>query len=199
VFKLLSRFFLFLTGWEPVGEKIADNKIVLVAGPHTSNWDLAYLLAITRVSDVKISWIGKHTLFRWPFGPIMRALGGVPIRRDRPEGVVEQVVRAFNEAETLYLTITPEGTRSYTPYWKSGFYRIAKAAGVPIQLGFADYAKRRGGFGPAFMPSDDVRADMDKIRAFLADVVARHPDQAGVVRLREEDESIAEAAGMDQT
>jgi len=157
VFKLLSRFFLFLTGWEPVGKKIADNKIVLVAGPHTSNWDLAYLLAITRVSDVKISWIGKHTLFRWPFGSIMRALGGVPIRRDRPERVVEQVVRAFNEAESLYLTITPEGTRSYTPYWKSGFHRIAKAAGVPIQLGFADYAKRRGGFGPAFMPSDDVR------------------------------------------
>jgi len=129
----------------------------------------------------------------------MRALGGVPIRRDRPERVVEQVVRAFNEAESLYLTITPEGTRSYTPYWKSGFHRIAKAAGVPIQLGFADYAKRRGGFGPAFMPSDDVRADMDKIRAFFADVVARYPDQAGVVRLREEDESIAEAAGEGQT
>jgi len=199
VFKLLSRFFLFLTGWEPVGKKTAGNKVVLVAGPHTSNWDLAYLLAITRVSDVEISWIGKHTLFRWPFGPIMRALGGVSIRRDRPERVVEQVVRAFNEAETLYLTITPEGTRSYTPYWKSGFHRIAKAAGVPIQLGFADYAQRRGGFGPAFMPSDDVRADMDKIRAFFADVVARHPDQAGMVRLREEDESIAKATGVDQT
>jgi 1-acyl-sn-glycerol-3-phosphate acyltransferase len=82
--------------------------------------------------------------------------------------------------------ITPEGTRSYTPYWKSGFYRIAKAAGVPIQLGFVDSARRQAGFGPTLTPSDDLRADMDKIRAFYADKVARHPDQAGEVRLREE-------------
>jgi 1-acyl-sn-glycerol-3-phosphate acyltransferase len=118
----------------------------------------------------------------------MRAVGGIPIRRDRPDGVVEQIVRAFDEAETLMLAITPEGTRSYTPYWKSGFYRIAKAAGVPIQLAFSDYAQRRGGFGPSFMPSDDVRADMDKIRAFFADVTPRHPDQVSEIRLREEDE-----------
>ncbi|MCH8891225.1 MAG: 1-acyl-sn-glycerol-3-phosphate acyltransferase, partial [Myxococcales bacterium] len=134
------------------------------------------------------TWSGKHTVFWWPLGPILRALGGVPVRRDRSEQVVEQIVRIFDEAETLFLAITPEGTRSYTPYWKSGFYRIAKAAGVPIQLGFVDYARRRGGYGPAFMPSDDVRADMDKIRAFFADKVARHPDQTSEIRLREEDE-----------
>jgi 1-acyl-sn-glycerol-3-phosphate acyltransferase len=191
VFKLLARIFLYLTGWEPVGTRVANKKLVLVAAPHTTNWDLAYLLAITRVLDTKVSWIGKHTLFWWPLGPILRALGGVSIRRDHPERVVDQIVRAFDEAESLSLTITPEGTRSYTPYWKSGFYRIAKAAGVPIQLGFADYARRRGGFGPSFVPSDDVRADMDKIRAFFADVVARHPDQVGEIRLREEDDSVA--------
>ncbi len=197
--KLLARIFLTLTGWEAVGTKAADNKIVLTAAPHTSNWDLAYLLAITRVLDVKVSWIGKHSLFWWPIGPIMRALGGVPIRRDRPEQIVEQIVRTFNEAETLSLTITPEGTRSTARYWKSGFYRIAKAAGVRIQLGFADYERRRGGFGPAFMPSDDVRADMDAIRAFFADVVARHPDQVGEIRLREEEERSQEAVEADQT
>ncbi len=186
--KLLARFFLYLTGWEAVGTKAADEKIVIVAGPHTSNWDLVYLLAITCALDVKVSWIGKHSLFWWPVGPILRALGGVPVQRDRPERVVEQIVRTFDEAETLCLTITPEGTRSTARYWKSGFYRIAKAAGVPIQLAFADYARRRGGFGPAFMPSDDVRADMDKIRAFFADAVARHPDQVGEIRLREEEE-----------
>jgi 1-acyl-sn-glycerol-3-phosphate acyltransferase len=184
----LARFFLKLTGWKVVGKKIADEKFVLACGPHTSNWDLAYLLAVTRFSDVKVSWLGKHSMFWWPLGPLLRAVGGIPIRRDRPEGVVEQIVRAFDEAKTLCLAITPEGTRSYKPYWKSGFLRIAKAAGVPIQLGFSDYARQRSGFGPAFMPSDDVRADMDKIRAFFADVVGRYPDQAGEIRLREEDE-----------
>ncbi len=175
--KLLARIYLYLSGWEAVGTKVTDEKVVLVAAPHTSNWDLIYLLAITRVLDTRVCWMGKHTVFWWPLGSILRALGGVPIRRDRPEQVVEQMVRIFDEAESLFLAITPEGTRSYTPYWKSGFYRIAKAAGVPIQLGFVDYARRRGGYGPTFMPSDDMRADMDKIRAFFSDKVARHPDQ----------------------
>ena len=185
--KLLARIFLYLTGWEVFGTKIADEKAILVAGPHTSNWDLIYLLAITCVLDTRITWIGKHTVFWWPLGPILRTLGGVPVRRDRSEQIVEQIVRIFDEAETLFLAITPEGTRSYTPYWKSGFYRIAKAAGVPIQLSFADYARRRCGFGPAFMPSDDVRADMDKIRAYYAGVTGCHPEQVGEIRLREED------------
>ena len=185
--KLLARIFLYLTSWEAVGTRVADEKAVLIAAPHTSNWDLVYMLAISCVLDAKVSWIGKHTMFWWPLGAILRTLRGVPVRRDRPEQVVEQIVRVCDEAETLSLAIAPEGTRSHTPYWKSGFYRIAKAAGVPIQLGFLDYAQRRGGFGPTFMPSDDVRADMDKIRAFFADKIARHPDQAGEIRLREED------------
>ena len=186
--KLLARFFLYLTGWEAVGTTVTDEKAVLVAAPHTSNWDLAYLLAITRFMDIKISWLGKHSMFWWPLGPILRALGGIPIRRDHPEGVVEQIVRAFDEAEALCLTVTPEGTRGHAPYWKSGFYRIAKAAGVPIQLCFVDFAQRRAGFGPTLRPSDDVRADMDKIRAFYAGKTARYPDQAGEIRLREEEE-----------
>ncbi len=185
--KLLARIFLWSNGWETVGTKAADEKLVLIAAPHTSNWDLIHLLAIKSILNVQISWIGKHTLFWWPLGPILRALGGVPVRRDHPEGIVEQIVRAFDQAEALCLVITPEGTRSYTPYWKSGFYRIAKAAGVPIQLGFTDYSRRRTGFGPTFMPSDDVHADMDKIRAFFADKVGRHPDQAGEIRLHEEE------------
>jgi len=185
--KLLARFFLRLSGFEIISTPAADKKLVLIAGPHTSNWDLIHLLAAMSILNVEISWIGKHTMFWWPLGPILRAFGGVPVRRDHPEGIVEQVVRAFDQAEALCLLITPEGTRSYTPYWKSGFYRIAKAAGVPIQLGFVDYSRSRAGFGPTFMPSDDLRADMDKIRAFYAGKVGRYADQAGEVRLREEE------------
>jgi 1-acyl-sn-glycerol-3-phosphate acyltransferase len=189
VCKLLARIFLYANGWETVGTTAADEKFVLIGAPHTSNWDLIHLFAVMTILDVEISWMGKHTLFWWPLGPILRALGGVPIRRDHPEGVVEQIVQTFDEAEALCLLITPEGTRSYAPYWKSGFYRIAKAAGVPIQLGFVDYSRRQGGFGPNVMPSDDLRGDMDKIRAFYAGKTARHADQAGEVRLHEEAEN----------
>jgi 1-acyl-sn-glycerol-3-phosphate acyltransferase len=184
----LARTFLRVTGWEAVGAKIADEKVVIAVAPHTSNWDLLFGLAIARILDARISWLAKHTVFWWPMGPILRALGGIPIRRDQPKELVYRIVRAFDEAESLSLAITPEATRSYTPYWKSGFYRIAKAAGVPIQLGFLDYSRRRGGLGPAITPSDDVRADMDQIRAFFADKVGRHPEQKGEIRLHEEDE-----------
>jgi len=191
VLTLLARTLLYVTGWEAVGTKIADAKVVIAVAPHTSNWDLMYGLAIARVLDAKISWLAKHTIFWWPLGPIVHAFGGIPVRRDHPEELAKQMVRAFEAAETLSLAITPEATRSYTPYWKSGFHRIAKAAGVPIQLGFLDCAKRQGGFGPAITPTDDVRADMDKIRAFFADKVGRYPEKAGEIRLHEEEASIA--------
>jgi 1-acyl-sn-glycerol-3-phosphate acyltransferase len=199
VFKLLARLFFRSSGLELVATRAADKKLVLIAAPHTSNWDLIQLVAAKCLLDIEISWMGKHTLFWWPLGPIMRALGGVPIRRDHPEGAVEQIVRTFDEVEALCLLITPEGTRSYTPYWKSGFYRIAKAAGVPIQLGFVDFSRRQAGFGPTLMPSDDVRADMDEIRTFYAGKTAHYPDQAGKIRLREEEDSNAKSAGVNST
>jgi 1-acyl-sn-glycerol-3-phosphate acyltransferase len=184
----MARTFLRLTGWKAVGKRIADPKIVVAIAPHTSNWDLLYGLAVARILDAKVSWLGKHTAFSWPLGPLMRTLGGIPVRRDQPEELVEQIVRAFDEAETLSLAITPEATRSYTPYWKSGFYRIANAAGVPIQLGFLDYPRREAGLGPAITPTDDVRADMDTIRAFFADKVGHYPEKQGEIRLHEEGE-----------
>jgi 1-acyl-sn-glycerol-3-phosphate acyltransferase len=183
----IARGLLWVLGWEAAGAKAADEKLVLVAAPHTSNWDLLYLLLITFALVARVSWLGKHTLFFWPLGPILKALGGIPIDRAQPEDVVEQIARVFREADSLALAITPVGTRSYSPYWKSGFYRIANAAGVPIQLGFADYPRRRGGYGPIILPSDDIRADMDQIRAFFEGKVGYRPEQAGPMRLHEED------------
>lgn len=191
MFKLLSRLYLRWHGWKTVGGLSSEKKFVLIAAPHTSNWDLIHLLAVKCILEADISVLVKHTAFWWPLGPILRKLGAIPVRRDHPERVVEQIVKIFEASERLCLLITPEGTRGYTPYWKSGFYRIAMAAGVPIQLGFVDYAKREAGFGPIFMPTGDVRADMDRIRAYLAGRVGRYPDQAGEIRLREEEEPLA--------
>jgi 1-acyl-sn-glycerol-3-phosphate acyltransferase len=130
--------------------------------------------------------MGKHTLFRGPLGPMMRWLGGVPVYRARAGGLVTQMAQAFARDSELVLTVPPEGTRARAVCWKSGFYQIARAARVPIVLGYLDYERRRGGLGPILVPGDDLRADMDTIRAFYADKRGKYPDCFGDVRLAEE-------------
>lgn len=175
-----------MTGWQPEGRRPAAHKCVLIGAPHTSNWDLAYLLSFAVVFELPMSWMGKHTLFRGPMGWIMRRLGGIPVRRDRSGHRVQQMARAIEAADSIALVVAPEGTRSYTAQWKSGFYHIARAAGVPIVLGYLDYARRRGGFGPELIPSGDICEDMEEIRAFYADKQGQYPDKMGEVRLKEE-------------
>ncbi len=184
--KLIARAFLWLLGWKPEGRRPAARKYVLIAAPHTSNWDLPIMLALAWAFDVEVSWIGKHTLFAWPYGWLMRFLGGIPIRRDRSENRVQQMARAFEEAESLALGVPAEGTRSYVPHWKSGFYHIALAAKVPIVMGYVDFARKRGGFGPELVPTGEVTHDMDKIRSFYSDKAGKYPDCFGDVRLKEE-------------
>ncbi len=184
--KRLARVFLWLTGWEAEGARPAARRYVLIAAPHTSNWDLAYLLALAAVFDVRISWMGKHGLFRPPLGFAMRRLGGIPVVRHRRGDLVAQAARLLGDVDDLALVVPAEGTRGYVAHWKSGFYHIARSAGVPIVLGYLDYARRRGGFGPALLPSGDLRRDMDEIRDFYADKVGRYPEQFGAVRLKEE-------------
>jgi 1-acyl-sn-glycerol-3-phosphate acyltransferase len=159
---------------------------VLIGAPHTSNWDLAYLLAFAVVFDLRVTWMGKHTLFRGPMGWVMRRLGGIPVRRDRSGDRVQQMARAIEAANSMALVVATEGTRCYTAHWKSGFYHIARTAGVPIVLGYLDYARRRGGFGPELIPSGDIREDMEEIRGFYADKQGRYPHKMGEVRLKEE-------------
>jgi 1-acyl-sn-glycerol-3-phosphate acyltransferase len=184
--RFLASLLLRLSGWEAEGEKPSARKYVLIAAPHTSNWDLFYVLALAWMLGVKISWMGKHTLFRGPMGSVMRALGGVPVRRERSGNLVDQMADAFAGAGSLVLTVPAEGTRGYVPYWKSGFYHIARKAQVPIVLGYLDYARKRGGFGPELIPTGNVREDMDEIRAFYADVAGKHPESFGEIRLKEE-------------
>jgi len=190
----LARSFLKLTGWTAEGERPAAPRYVLIAAPHTSNWDLAYLLAMAGVFDVEMRWMGKHALFRWPLGWFMRKAGGVPVVRHRAGSMVEQMAALLRESESLALVVPVEGTRSYTPHWKSGFYHIARAAGVPIVMSYLDYARKRGGFGPALHPTGDVARDMDAIRAFYADKRGLYPDQFGEVRLQEEERAGGSAA-----
>lgn len=159
----------------------------MIAAPHTSNWDFPLTLAIARVTGVKIRWLGKDALFKGPMGPVMRWLGGVSIDRSAPNGMVATLAAEFANHDDLVLVVPAEGTRSRTEYWKSGFYRIAQAADVPIVCAYVDRATRSGGFGPVFRPSGDVRADMDLIREFYRDKVGLKPGGKSEPRLREED------------
>jgi 1-acyl-sn-glycerol-3-phosphate acyltransferase len=178
--------FLRVTGWRAEGHKPVSRRYVLIAAPHTSNWDLAFLLAFAQLYGIRVSWMGKHTLFRGPMGWVMRRLGGIPVRRDRSSDLVSQLAAVIDGSDAIALTVPAEGTRGYTPYWKSGFYHIARTAGVPIVPSFLDYSRRVGGFGPEIIPTGEVGDDMDEIRAFYAGKQGRFPELMGEIRLKEE-------------
>jgi len=186
--RLFARAFLRVTGWTAEGAPPTPHRFVLIAAPHTSNWDLAFLLAFAAVFDLRISFMMKHTVFRGPLGPFFKSLGGIPIRRHLRENLVKQMVELFRTGEDLVLVVPAEGTRDRVERWKSGFYHIAREAGVPIVLSYLDWGRRRGGFGPAIIPTGRYREDMDAIRDFYADKTGRHPELFAEPKLREEDE-----------
>ena len=184
--KVIARVVLWLGGWESDGVPPSAPRCVLIAYPHTSNWDFIWTLAFAWAMDVEISWMGKEEMFRWPFGGFMRALGGVPVHRKSRANQVDQLAERLRSAERLTLVVPAEGTRRWVPRWKSGFYHIARAAGVPIVLGFLDYGRKVGGFGPAIRVTGDVRRDMDVIRAFYAPMRGKYHECTGTILLTEE-------------
>jgi 1-acyl-sn-glycerol-3-phosphate acyltransferase len=182
-----GKAFLRVAGWKTDGVRPAVDRYVIIAAPHTSNWDMPFMLAIAFVYDIPVRWMGKHTLFKAPFGSFFKSLGGIPIVRHRPGGVVGQMVEHFENNESLALMVPAEGTRSHVEYWKSGFYHIARSADVPVILSYLDARKKVGGIGPAIELTGDFGADMDKIRKFYAGMQGFRPENIGVIRLREED------------
>lgn len=156
---------LALLGWRIEGAIPNLAKAVVIAAPHSSNWDFVVGIALVFATGVRIGWIGKIELFRWPFGPVMRWLGGVPVDRRATQGFVEQIAETFRRHDRLFLAVAPAGTRRPGVPWKSGFYYMALRAKVPILPGFFDYSRKRLGFLPPFVPTGDVEADLDRLRA----------------------------------
>lgn len=186
VFYAIARVVLFVLGWRLEGEMPRVKKAVFVGAPHTSAWDAVFMMAIAWSYRLRISFVAKREAVEGWLGPLMRWLGAVPVDRGAPQGQVAQLVERLNAADGMFLAISPEGTRQYTEYWKSGFYRIAEGASVPIVCGFADYDRKVVGIGPMVVPSGDMAKDMEIFRAFFRDIRGRHPNQFGVPRLREE-------------
>lgn len=174
-----SRRLLSLLGWQVRGElSPRAARCVVIAAPHTSNWDFPFTLLGAFALGMRIRWLGKASLFRAPFGGLMRWLGGIAVHRDRANNLVGASVLALKAAPgPLQLVVSPEGTRSHTRQWRTGFHHIARGAGLPIQLSYLDWGTRCCGLGPLVDPSDDIDADIARIRAFYAPFRGRNTDQ----------------------
>jgi len=174
-----SRAFLRINGWKVEGSlPPGARKSVLIAAPHTSNWDLPYTLMVAFGLRLNVYWMGKHSLFAFPFGPVMRWLGGIAVDRSRSGNLVAASAAALQAADgPVQLVVPPEGTRGRTTHWKTGFYYIALEAGVPIVLAYMDYSRKVSGLGPVFTPTGDVDADMAEIKRFYSGIKGRHPQQ----------------------
>lgn len=184
----LARCFWAASRWKLRLEPLPDEGVgILIGAPHTSNWDFILMLAITWRAGVSAKFLGKHTLFRGPFGPLMRVLGGIPVDRRDPRGLVDDIVGRVRAGDRFYLVVTPKGTRSKVKFWKSGFYRIARDTDLPITLGYVDRTTMTTGLGPTFRLTGDVHADMDRIRAFYADKAGLKPANRIEPRLPHED------------
>lgn len=167
-----------ISGWRAEGEKPDLPRYVIIAAPHTSNWDFVYTVCLAFILRIKPYLMMKSDWFRWPMGSFLKWLGAIPIDRSKSNNVVALSISAFEEADELVMVIPPSGTRSKVMYWKTGFYYIANGAGVPIVLGYLDYEKKAGGIGPAVMPTGDLDADMVTIREFYKDIKGKYPLKA---------------------
>ena len=175
----LSRLILRAAGWKVEGVLPAHAaKSVLIAAPHTSNWDLPFTLMLAFSLRLRVYWMGKASLFRTPFGAVMRWLGGIPVNRSQTNNLVAMSAQALKDADgPMQLVVPPEGTRGKTRHWKTGCYHIAREAGVPIVLAYVDYGRKVGGLGPVFQTTGDVDQDMAAIKAFYAPIKGKNPHQ----------------------
>ena len=182
----LARLITRLIGWDFSGEIPDGKKFILLGAPHTSNWDFIFMLLTSWTFRLKVSFMGKDSLFWGPLGWVMRGLGGIPIDRSSSKGVVDQMVARLNESEALVVVVTPGGTRGYSDHWKSGFYWIAYKAHVPILCAYINFPEKKVHIGLSLIPSGNLREDMDRIRSFYEKGQGLYPNQAADIRLRDE-------------
>lgn len=184
MFSFFPKTLLKISDWQLDVKLPEEKKFILIGAPHTSNWDFPLALLVFWALDLKIYWVGKIQLFRGPLHYLFTALGGIPVNRSASHGFIEQVAERIKQADEMVLSLSPEGTRSKTEAWKSGFYYIALAAQVPICLGFIDYKTRTIGFKQLLHPSGDIEADMKIIADFYQDIKGKHPEKQSPIRIK---------------
>ena len=176
IIRLLSWLVLKLSGWKVINVAPATGSYLLIAAPHTSNWDFPLGIAMAFHLRLKVYFIGKHTLFKGVRGPIMRWLGGIPLNREASKNFVDASIETYANNDNLIFAIAPEGTRASVERWKTGFYHMAKGANVPLALAYFDFATRTGGIGKMLNTTDDMDADMQAIADFYRPVTGKNPN-----------------------
>ncbi|WP_347159284.1 1-acyl-sn-glycerol-3-phosphate acyltransferase [Pontibacter chitinilyticus] len=177
--KILAKLIFKARGWTLQGTLTPDNRrCVMVAAPHTSNWDFIYARAAFYLMDAPIRFTIKKEFMGFPFGGLLKRMGALPIDRSKNTRMVDAMIRIFKErpGEDMCVMVTPEGTRKYQPRWRKGFYYVAQGAGVPIVLGYLDYAKKEAGIGPTIYPTGDVEADIEEIKSFYRTKTGKVPE-----------------------
>jgi 1-acyl-sn-glycerol-3-phosphate acyltransferase len=175
IIRLLSWILLKLSGWKVVNVAPATGSYLIIAAPHTSNWDFPIGIAIAFHLRLKVYFIGKHTLFEGVLGPVMRWLGGIPLNREASKNFVDASIETYANNKNLIFAIAPEGTRASVSRWKTGFYHMAKGANVPLALAFFDYATRTGGIGKMFNTTESMAADMQTIADYYRPMTGKNP------------------------
>ena len=179
----IARFILRLTGWRTAVISPYPSRCVLIGAPHTSNWDFIVVLLLMAVETLPIRMLGKDSLFWWPMGVFMRSFGVIPVNRRGNNNLVDQIAARFAEHDELIIGISPEGTRSKTSRWRTGFYYIALKADVPIVMAYLDYKNKVCGLGPSIKPTGDIQADFEIIREFYSGIDGKFPHKQSVIKL----------------
>ena len=182
--KLFSNTILKLFGWRVKITLPEERKFVLIVAPHTSNWDFPLGLLASWTITPRISWVAKIQMFRGPLHYLFTALGGIPVDRSAPHGFIDQIADKIKHSENIILTLAPEGTRSKTDCWKTGFYYIALKADIPICFGYIDYQNRTVGFAEKIMPTGDIEKDFSLIKLFYQDIEAKHPEKKSTMQIK---------------
>jgi 1-acyl-sn-glycerol-3-phosphate acyltransferase len=175
--RALGRWTLRLIGWTIEGEIPNIPKFMIIVAPHTSNWDFPVGVAAKFALGIRATFLGKHTLFRWPLGVVMRWLGGVPVFRHAPRNVVEQTVDHLNHAKRVVIVLSPEGTRRKLPAWRTGFHYVARGANLPILPAALDFSTKTVRFYPLYHPTDSVETNLTELGRHFAASMAYHPEQ----------------------
>lgn len=176
--KFAAKVIFAVAGWKLASRMPAGiNKAVMVAAPHTSNWDFIFCRAAFFLMDVPLRFTVKAEWTRGPLGWLLLHLGALPVDRSKNNSLVDAMVQIFNEHNQMVMLVTPEGTRKYQPKWRKGFYFTALQAGVPIVLGYLDYSKKEAGVGPVIYPTGDYEKQLEEIKAFYRTIKGRFPEQ----------------------
>jgi 1-acyl-sn-glycerol-3-phosphate acyltransferase len=180
----ISIYILKLIGWKLENKLPAEKKHLIIGAFHTSNWDLLLALLCFSAMKLKFNWIGKHTLFRWPFGLLFKAIGGIPVNRSIQTGFIHRIAELYHNNNALIIAMSPEGTRSKTEHWRTGFYYIALEANIPIALAYVNYPEKKAGIGKYFMPSGNIQQDLEIIKKYYASKKGKYPDKQGDIKIK---------------